>query len=113
MLVWLFKANLILWTINAIILVFAVGFGRSLEGLLSSRFLSVLTLLETGAALIVAGAIAFSGSASTGKVKEIIRKTEETWSIEDLRKSEKRANKYIVFAATVFLEALVISFLGL
>ncbi len=113
MLVWLLKANLILWIINATILAFAVGFGNSFEGLLSSRFLSILTLLETGVALVVAGAIAFSGSASTSKAKDIIRKTDEPWSIEDLRKSEKRANKYIVFAATVFLEALVISYLGL
>ena len=111
-LVWILKINVVVWIINILLLGILAFSGSSLAGLLSSGFFSKLTLLETGVALIVAGAIAFSGSASASKTKEYIRKSEEQWSIDNLRKSEKRANKYIVLASIIFAESIAVSLLG-
>jgi len=41
-----------------------------------------------------------------------VRKSEENWSMEGLKKSEKKANKYIILAVILFAESLLISFLG-
>lgn len=106
------KANAILWAINA--LLFAVlGFpGGNLTGLASSGYFSKVTLLETGISFLVAGAIAFSGSVLPSKAKEYAHKTEEKWSMDKLRKSEKRANKYIALAVVLFAESLLIALGG-
>ena len=111
-LVWLLKVNLLMWAINAILFAILVLLGSSPTGLLSSGLFSKLTLFETGIALVVAGAVAFSGSASASKTREYVRKSDEQWSIDKLRKSEKRANKYIVMAIVIFAESIVISLLG-
>jgi hypothetical protein len=111
-LIWILKASLVVWAIDGLIFAFLVLSGLSPTGLVTSAFFSKLTLLETGVALIVAGAMAFFGSASASKTKEYIRNTEEQWSIENLRKSEKNANKYIILGLLIFAESLIISFLG-
>jgi hypothetical protein len=110
--IWILKASLVVWAINGLIFAFFVLSGFSPTGLVTSAFFSKLTLLETGVALIAAGALAFYGSASASKTKEYVRNTEEQWSIENLRKSEKKANKYIMLALFIFAESLIISFLG-
>lgn len=110
--IWLGKANLIVWTINAVVFVVLAGVISGWVALFSSGYFSKITLLETGIAFLVAGAIAFSGSVLPSKAKEYGRKTGEEWSVDKLRKSEKKANKYIVLAIILFLESLLISFLG-
>ena len=110
--IWIIKVNLVVWAANVLLLAIFVLSGSSLSGLLSSGFFSKLTLLETGIALIVAGAVAFSGSVSASKTKQYIRKSDEEWSIDKLRKSEKKANKYILLALLIFAESLAVSFLG-
>ena len=110
--IWILKVNLLVWAINALLLILFALLGSSLTGLFSSGFFSKLTLVETGIALIVAGAIAFSGSVSASKTKEYIRKSDEQWSIDKLRGREKIANKYIILALLIFAESLAISFFG-
>lgn len=80
-------------------------------GFLSYYFSKVL-FLETGLALLVGGALAFLGSASTGKSRELINKNHEEWSIDKLRRCEKRANKYFMIAAIWFVQSILISFVG-
>jgi hypothetical protein len=46
------------------------------------------------------------------KTREVVLKSDEKWSLEKLRKSEKRANKYIVLAVILLVESILISLLG-
>ena len=111
-LIWNIKANLAVWTINAILFAIFVLLGSTATSLVSSGYFSKITLLETGIAFVIAGALAFSGSVLPSKAKEYALKTGEPWSMEKLKKSEKNANKYIVLAAILFLECVAISLSG-
>ena len=108
-LTWLLKANAVVWLINALLLAILILSGSTLTGLIFSGFFSKMTLLETGAAFLVGGARAFSGSVLPSKAKEYILKSDEKWSMEKLRNGEKAANKYIIFAVILFVESLLIS----
>jgi hypothetical protein len=110
--IWLLKGNAIVWAINTVLLVVLFSSGYTLTELIAGAYLSKITLLETGIAFLVGGALAFSGSASSTEVSERLRKSNERWSLERLRKSEKRANRYIVLAMLFFFESLIISLLG-
>jgi hypothetical protein len=105
--IWLLKAILVTWIINLILVLILVLLDYNLTG-----FFSKITFLETGITLLVGGAIAFLGSASASKNKELISKTKEEWSIDNLKKSEKKANKYFIIAAIMFVQSIIISILG-
>ncbi len=110
--IWLLKANLVVWAINGLLFAAVVFSGSSPAGLLASNFFTIITLVETGVAFLIAGAVAFSGSVLPSKAREQILKSGEQWSMEKLRKGEKRANKFIVLGVILFLESLLISLLG-
>ncbi len=109
---WLLKSISIIWVINAALIAVFSLLGFDLASLIFSGFLSKITLLETGIAFLFAGAIAFSGSILPSKAKEYAKKTEEKWSMDKLRRGEKRANRYIVLAVILFAESLFISIFG-
>ena len=110
-LIWILKGNLIVWIINILLLALLVFSGSNFNDLVFSGFFSKVTLLETGIALLIGGALAFSGSVLPSKAREYILKSDEQWSMEKLRKNEKRANKYLVLAVFLFFESIIISFL--
>ena len=110
--IWVLKGNLVIWIVNALLLALLILSGFNLTNLVFSGFFSKIAFLETGFAFLLGGAFAFSGSALQNKAKEYVLKSDEEWSIEKLRKSEKRANKYIVLAVVLFLESLLISLIG-
>jgi len=112
-LVWFLKGNLVVWAVNGVL--FAVlgvsGFGWG--NLIVSGYFSKITFLETGAAFLVGGALAFSGSLLPNKAREQILKTaDEPWSMEKLRRGEKKANKYIILALVLFVESLLVALVG-
>jgi hypothetical protein len=107
--VWVLKANLVIWAINLTLFAVFVWSGFSWA---NSGYFSKTALLETGLSFLVGGALAFSGSVLPNKAREQIRKTGEEWSIENLRSSEKRANKYLILAVILFVECLIASLLG-
>jgi hypothetical protein len=111
-LVWVLKGNLIVWAVNALLFAILVLSGSTLVGLASSGFFSKIALLETGVSFLVGGALAFSGSVLTSKTKEYVLGSDEQWSMEKLRKSEKRANRYIILAVILFAESILLSFFG-
>ncbi|MGD0645807.1 MAG: hypothetical protein ABSA75_12955 [Candidatus Bathyarchaeia archaeon] len=114
MLIWLAKANGFVWLINLLILFFATLLGHNGLLLITNGFLSLLLLLETGLSLLVAGAVAFSGAIFPSKIREYVFHSEgEKWSIEQLKKEEKKAAPYIVLAAVLFVQSLVVSLLVL
>ena len=110
--VWQLKANLGLWIVNGLLLLVFSLVNNAFLQIMNLEFFSKLTFIETGIALIVAGAIAFSGSVSATKSKEFILKSNERWSMEKLRVSEKGANKFLILALVLFLESLLISYFG-
>lgn len=110
--IWILKANLIIWAINALVLGILIPSGSSPASLVFSHYFSIITLLETGVAFFIGGAIAFSGSILPGKVKDYAHKSNERWSVDKLRESERRANRYLVLALILFAESVLISFLG-
>jgi hypothetical protein len=110
--IWVLQRNLIVWVLNGLVFLILVLSGSNLANLAFSGYFSKITLLETGVAFLVGGAIAFSGSIFPSKAKEYALKSDDKWSIERLRKSEKRANKYIFLAIILFVESIMISFLG-
>lgn len=110
--IWILQRNLIIWAINGMLFAVLVLSGFSLTNLALSGYFSKMALLETGVSFLVGGALAFSGSILPNKAKEYVHKSDEQWSIEKLRKSEKRANKYIFLAVILFTESILISFFG-
>jgi len=107
--IWIIKANLIVWAINAVLFLILVFSGFKWA---NSGYFSKITLLETGISFLVGGLLAFSGSVLPSKVKGQIRRSNEEWSIEKLRSSEKSANKYLILAVILFVECLIAAFLG-
>ncbi len=106
--IWVLKANAVIWVINVVLfIILFFGFSWVISG-----YFSKITLLETGISFLIGGAMAFSGSALPAKAKDQILRKDEPWSIDSLRSSEKRANKYLILAVIVFIECLAASFLG-
>lgn len=103
---------MVVWAINVLLLVVLVLLSSSLANLVSLHFFSIITLLETGTAFLVGGALAFSGSILPSKAKDYVFKSEEKWSVDKLRESEKRANKYLILAVVLFVESILISLFG-
>jgi hypothetical protein len=113
LLVWFLKGNLVVWAINGVLFAIMGLSGSSWVNLIASGYFSKITFLETGATFLVGGALAFSGSLLPSKAREQILKTDnEPWSMEKLRRGEKRANKYIMLALILFVESLLVAFMG-
>ena len=107
---WLTKLNVAIWIVN--FLVFALIVLSDLnDGLLFLYFSKVL-FLEAGIFFVIGGIVAFSSSALSAKVKEHISKSEQSWSIENLRQGEKRANKYLILAIALFVQSIIVSLAG-
>jgi hypothetical protein len=68
-------------------------------------FLSLLLLLESGLVLLIGGSIAMSSSIFVSKIREHIFHSEEKWSKEKQKRSEVRANLYILAGIFLFLES--------
>jgi len=111
-LIWLLKANLAIWVLNAFSLVILVFSGSNVTNLAFSGFFSKITLLEAGVSFLIGGLLAFSGSVLPSKAKEYALKSDERWSVEKLRKGEKRANKFIILAIIMLAESIVVSLFG-
>lgn len=110
--VWVLKGNLIIWAINVVLLGLLGLTGSSWSTLVFSSYFSKIVLFETGICFVVGGALAFSGSVLPSKTKEYVLKSDEQWSIEKLRKSEKRANRYLILAIFLLVESIIISLFG-
>jgi hypothetical protein len=107
---WTIKLNIIIWAVNFLIFVI-ITLAVHNAALLSAYF-SKVSFLETGITFLVGGIIAFSSSVLPSKTREYVSKKEEHWSIDTLKVGEKRANKYLLLALILFLESILISFLG-
>lgn len=110
-LIWMARANGVIWLVNLALLAVLSLFGFSWLSLLLTGYLSKMFFLETGLVLLIGGAMAFSGGVFPSKVREHFGGSSEKWSVEKLRKSEKRANMYLVLGFLLFVQCLLVSFL--
>jgi hypothetical protein len=109
---WELKANVLIWLINGIVVLTLIFLGNYFQTLLDAKIFSKLTLLESGIIFLTGGIIAFSGSVSASKSKEVLLKSSEQWSIEKLKSSEKTANNYLLLALIILVVSIIISVLG-
>jgi hypothetical protein len=106
-LLWALKANAVIVILDLIILaVWLLLQNANLIAPLRRDFFTVLLLLESALAFLAGGAVAMSASASTTKIKEYFFRSKEKWSAEKQKKSEARANLYILVAIFLFLESI-------
>jgi hypothetical protein len=109
---WELKANVLIWLINGIVVLTLILLGNDFQTLLAATIFSKLALLESGIIFLTGGIIAFSGSVSASKSKEVLLKSSEQWSIEKLKSSEKTANNYLLLALIILVISIIISVLG-
>jgi hypothetical protein len=109
---WEIKATALIWLFNGIVLLILILMGNDFQTLLAATIFSKLALFESGITFLIGGIIAFSGSVSASKSKEVLFKSSEQWSIEKLKISEKAANNYLLLALIILIISIIISVLG-
>jgi hypothetical protein len=110
--IWELKVIALIWLINGIVVLMLILMGNDFQTLLAATIFSKLALFESGITFLIGGIIAFSGSVSANKSKEVLLKSSEQWSIEKLKSSEKAANKYLLLALIILVVSIIISVLG-
>lgn len=68
----------------------------------------IVSLLEAGALLIVAGGMDFSASIFPSKIRQHIFKSGKEWSPKEHRQAQKGAVKYLLMGALLLLESLAL-----
>jgi len=109
---WALKVNFVVVVIDAILL--AIGFvlqSASIIAPLRRDFVMILLLLESALVFITGGAVAMSTSIFPTKIREHFFRSKEEWSAEKHRKSEARANMYILVGIFLFVESLGLAFI--
>ena len=109
---WALKVNFVVVVIDAILL--AIGFvlqSASIIAPLRRDFVIILLLLESALVFITGGAVAMSTSIFPTKIREHFFHSQEEWSAEKHRKSEARANMYILVGIFLFVESLGLAFI--
>lgn len=109
---WALKVNFVIVVIDAILL--AIGFvlqSASIIAPLRRDFVMILLLLESALVFITGGAVAMSTSIFPTKIREHFFRSKEEWSAEKHRKSEARANLYILVGIFLFVESLGLAFI--
>ncbi|MFB3889308.1 MAG: hypothetical protein ACE14S_07435 [Candidatus Bathyarchaeia archaeon] len=112
-LIWIIKANAVTWTVTLCLFGVLLLLGFDASGLVVSRYFSKVLFLESGILLLVGGLVAFGSGIFSSKVREHVFKSGEEWSMEKLRKGEKRANLFILAGALLFAQSLLVSLLAL
>jgi general stress protein CsbA len=104
------KADLAFLIIDLLLLaVLTFYFGTHLLTSVKRGYLSTMFLLEAAVVFLVGGLIPISSSLFGSKVRQHAFHSDRKWSLEDYKKSEKKANQYIIVGALLFLESLVAS----
>lgn len=111
---WVLKADLVLLAIDLLLLPISSWFYQtSALSLVKDGFFSRMLLLESGIILLAGGLIAMSSSIFPSKVREHVFHSGEKWSQETHKKSEAKANLYILTGVLLLLESIASTFLAL
>lgn len=105
-LLWALRANAIIVVINLVILaVWLLLQSANFVAPARKDFFAVLLLLESALVFLAGGAVAMSTSIFPSKIREYFFRSKEKWSPEKHKKSEARANLYILVGILLFLES--------
>lgn len=111
-LIWVLRVNFIFLAIDLLLLLFLSMFLKvTIFTLVEGGFFSLILLLDSGIIFLMGGIVAMSSSIFPSKVREHVLHSDEKWSLEKHKKSEKKANLYILAGIFLFLESLVSSFI--
>jgi len=107
-LTWVLKANLIFLAIDFLILPFTSLFlGIGMFVLVTYGFFSVILLLNSGIIFLVGGLMPMASSIFASKIREHILHSDEEWSHEKHKKSQTKANLFILLGVLLLLESIV------
>ncbi len=107
-LIWVLRVNFVFLAIDLLLLLFLSIFLKvTVFTLVEDGFFSLILLLDSGIIFLIGGLIAMSSSIFPSKVREHVLHSDEKWSQETHKKSEKKANLYILAGILLFLESLV------
>jgi hypothetical protein len=110
-LLWVLRANVIVVVIDLIVLaVWLLLQSANLVAPVRKDFFTVLLLLESALVFLAGGAVAMSTSIFPSKAREYFFRSKEKWSPEKHKKSEARANLYILVGILLFLESIGLTF---
>jgi len=109
---WVLEVNLTFLAIDLLLLLFLSLFLRvGVLDLVSAGFFPMILLLNSGIIFLAGGLVAMSSSIFPSKIREYIFHSDEKWSEEKQKRSERKANLYILTGGILFLESLVSAFL--
>ena len=109
---WVLKVNLTFLIIDLLLLLFLSLLLRvDLFSLVRAGFFPMTLLLNSGIVFLAGGLIAMSSSIFPSKIREYVFHSDEKWSKEKQKKSERKANLYILTGVVLFLESLVSTYL--
>ena len=90
--------------------VFSVFLDYDITNLVASGYFSRILLLNSGIVFLVGGLIAMSSSIFPSKIREHIFHAKEAWSPEEHKKSEAKANLYLILGILLFIESILAAF---
>jgi len=109
---WVLKVNLTFLAVDLLLLLFLSLFlGVSVFSLVSAGFFPMMLLLNSGIIFLAGGLVAMSSSIFPSKIREYIFHSDEKWSEEKQKKSERKANLYILTGIILFLESVISTYL--
>jgi len=109
---WVLKVNLTFLVIDLLLLLFLSLLLRvSVFNLVKAGFFPMTLLLNSGIVFLAGGLIAMSSSIFPSKIREYVFHSDEKWSKEKEKKSERKANLYILIGVILFLESLFSTYL--
>lgn len=104
---WALKVNFIIIVIDLVIFAsWLLLQSANLVVPVRRDFVTVLLFLESALVFLTGGAVAMSTSIFPTKIREHFFRSKEKWSTEKHRKSEARANLYILVGIFLFVESL-------
>lgn len=109
---WVLKVNLTFLAVDFLLLLFLSVFLKvSVLALVEDGFFPKMLLLDSGFVFLAGGLVAMSSSIFPSKIRENLFHSNEKWSQEKHRKSEMKANLYILTGVLLFLESIVSGFI--
>ena len=105
---WVLKVNLAFLVIDLLLLLFLALLLRvSVFSLVKAGFFPMTLLLNSGIVFLAGGLMAMSSSIFPSKIREYVLHSDEKWSEERQKKSERKANLYILTGIILFLESVI------
>lgn len=104
---WVLRANAVIVVVDFVILaIWLLLQNANLIAPVRKDFFAVLLLLESAVVFLAGGAVAMSTSIFPSKIREHFLRSKEKWSAEEHKKSEAKANLYILVAILLFVESI-------